>query len=228
MSPGTLPTPERLSALQLWRYFNNPRAFAAELRTRHGALAPVRVPGGSYVLVLTPDAALQVFAHTPNNYEAFWHESFAGMNGEGSLWVLAGEAHRRERKLFAPAVHAGHFRAYGEVIRDVARSHFSSWQPGQKVKAVDTTKAIALDVIMRLVFGVEDDQMMEEGRRVLDRLTSTAHPLIVFYPKLQRPWFPLFRRYLRAKAAMYDWAARLISQRRARGAAGEDVLVVQI
>jgi cytochrome P450 family 110 len=224
MSPAPLPPPERLNPLRLWQYFSQPQALAAVLRARHGALAPVHFLGSDYVLVSTPEGAQQVFAQTPGNYEAFWHESFAGMNGEGSLWVLAGDAHRRERRLFAPATHASQFRAYGEVIREIARAHFGRWQPGHAIKGVDTTKAITLDVIMRLVFGVDDDALIDEGRPILDRLTSTAHPLIVFYPKLQRRWFPLFRRYLRAKAAMYDWAEHLIAVRRARGQVGEDVL----
>jgi cytochrome P450 len=224
VGPVPIPTPERLNPLQVWQYLSQPQAFAAALRARHGALAPIHFLGMDYVMVLTPQGAQEVFAQTPGNYIAFWHDSFAGMNGEGSLWVLAGEAHRRERRLFAPATHASHFRGYGEAIRDVARMHLGRWQPGQTIKAVETTKAIALDVIMRLVFGVDDDAMMDEGRPILDRLTSTAHPLIVFYPGLQRRWFPPFRRYLRAKDAMYEWAGRLIALRRARGQLGDDVL----
>jgi len=71
---------------------------------------------------------------------------------------------------------------------------------------------------------VEDEALMDEGRPILDALTGAAHPLIVFYPKLQRRWNPLFRRYLRAKDAMYAWAERLIALRRARGQLGDDVL----
>jgi cytochrome P450 len=224
MPPVSLPRRDKLNPVQLWQYFSQPQAFAQWLRTRHGALAPIRFYGTNYTLVLTPEGAQQVFAQAPGNYEAFWHESFAGMNGEGSLWVLAGEAHRRERRLFAPATHASQFRAYGLTIRDIAGGHFDAWQVGQTVKAVDTTKAVALDVIMRLVFGVEDDRLLDEGRPILDALTSSAHPLIVFYPKLQRRWFPLFRRYLRAKSAMYEWAERVIAARRNRGRIGNDVL----
>ena len=224
MPPVPLPRHERLNPLQVWQYLRQPQAFAAALRARHGALAPIHFPGADYALVLTPEGAQQVFAQTPGNYDAFWYDSFAGMNGEGSLWVLVGEAHRRERRLFAPATHASQFRAYGEAIRDIARQHLGTWQPGQTVTAVATTKAIALDVIMRLVFGVEDEALMDEGRPILDALTGAAHPLIVFYPKLQRRWNPLFRRYLRAKTAMYAWAGRLIALRRERGQLGDDVL----
>jgi cytochrome P450 len=224
MLPVSLPRHDKLNPFQLWQYFSQPQAFAERLRTRHGALAPIRFYGTNYTMVLTPEGAQQVFAQAPGNYAAFWHESFAGMNGEGSLWVLAGEAHRRERRLFAPATHASQFRAYGLAIRDIAGGHFDAWQAGHTIKAVETTKAIALDVIMRLVFGVEDDELLDEGRPILDALTASAHPLIVFYPKLQRRWFPLFRRYLRAKTAMYEWAEQVMAVRRARGRLGNDVL----
>src|SRR5262245_22261326 len=226
MSPAALPPAEKLNLLQMWQYFSRPQAFAAAQRARHGALFPSKVYGRDHILVLTPEAARQVFEHDPGKYEAFWYDSFAALISEKSVWVLAGEAHRRERRLFAPATHASHFRPYGAAIRDIARLHFGKWQPGRTIRAVETTKAIALDVIMRLVFGVEDDALMDEGRRVLDTLTGRAHPLIVFYPRLQRPWFPLWRRYLQSKAAMYEWCERLIRFRRARGQTGEDVLGV--
>jgi cytochrome P450 family 110 len=224
MPVAALPAPEKATALQLWQYLRNPQTFTANLRARHGDLASVRFLSSDYVMILTPQGAQQVFAQTPDNYEAFWHEAFAGMNGEGSLWVLAGAAHRRERRLFAPATDASHFRAYGDVIRDIAHRHFRKWEPGGTVKAFETTKAIALDVIMRLVFGVVDQPLMDEGRAIIDKLHATPHPLIVFFPKLQRSWFPLFRRYLRAKAAMHEWARRLMALRRARGKSGDDVL----
>jgi cytochrome P450 family 110 len=224
MPVTALPPHESLNPLQVWKFLSYPKDAAARLFKRYGALAPIKFLGATYTMVLTPEAALEVFAQPPEMYVAFFHESFAGMNGEGSLWILAGEAHRRERKLFAPAVHPAHFQAYGDVIRDVARLHFASWRVGETYKSVETTKAIALDVIMRLVFGVEDEQLMREGGTVLDRLTGSIHPLIVFYPKLQRSWFPLFRRYQKAKAAMYEWAGRLIALRRSRGTLGDDVL----
>jgi cytochrome P450 len=135
-----------------------------------------------------------------------------------------GKELRQERKLFAPAVHPGHFRAHGEVIREIAQQHFASWQVGQTVKAIDATKTISLDVIMRLCFGVEDEQVMDEGRAVLDEVSAACHPAIMFFSRLQHASFPLYKKYLDAKANMYDWARRLIALRRSRDEVGEDVL----
>ena len=179
---------------------------------------------GTNAITVVPQGAQQVFSADPNGYVAFWKDSFAGMNGEGSLWVLDGDEHRRERQLFAPAVHACYVRAHGETIRAVTGLHIDRWQPGQTIRAIDTTLDISLDVIMRLVFGVEDGGLMDEGHEVLEELTSSAHPLIVFYPWLQRSWFPLWWPYARARERFTSWTNRLLMVRRARSAYGDDVL----
>src|SRR5271170_7620183 len=105
MSSTALPRPEKLKPWQLWQYLSKPQAFAAALYARHGALASARFFGQNCVFVLTSEAALDVFAQEPSKYAAFWSESFSTLISEKSVWVLVGEAHRRERRLFAPATH---------------------------------------------------------------------------------------------------------------------------
>ena len=216
----------KLTPWQQWHNFAEPRDMHDWLRNTHGDLAAIHFQGRDHVLVMTPESAREVFAQDPDMYDAFWKESFAGMNGQDSLWVLIGERHRKERLLFSPAVHANHYRAYGNVIRAIARDRFDKWQPGKTLKAVDTTMMISLDVIMRLVFGVEAGTVMEEGRKLVHRLTHTAHPLIVFYPKLQRPWFPLWWPYVNAKKNLYAWMQKLLVERRANGVDVGDVMGV--
>ncbi|HEX8992401.1 MAG TPA: cytochrome P450 [Anaerolineales bacterium] len=213
-----------LNPLQQWEYFSKPRQMHEWLRDHYGDLAALHFQGRHYALAITPRAAQAVFTQDPDGYDAFWKQSFAGMNGEGSLWVLIGKQHRRERALFAPAVHAQYFRRYGEVIRDIAHARTEAWQPGATIRALDTTLAISLDVIMRLVFGLEDESTLEEGGRLMGALTQSAHPLIVFFPRLQRSWFPLFRRFLQAKVALYQWFRQVMAQRRLDGRQQTDVL----
>ncbi|HVZ37192.1 MAG TPA: cytochrome P450 [Polyangiaceae bacterium] len=224
MSSPSAREPIRLNPLEQWEYFSQPRAMHDRLRARYGEVVPLTFQGRKYAAILSAAAAQEVFAADPANYDAFWKESFSGLNGEDSLWVLIGERHRRERRLYAPAVHAHYFRPHGSVVRDITRHHIDKWRPGQTVRAIETTLAITLDIIMRLVFGVEDEALMEQGRVILEELRRSVHPLIVFYPKLQRPWFPLWRRYVAARADMFAWADRVIALRRARREAGDDVL----
>ena len=84
-----------------------------------------------------------------------YRQKFLYVSGPGSLWVLGGEQHRRERKLFAPSFHARRFRDLGRDIQAVARHHTDEWQPGQELKVLETTMKISLDVILRLTFSAK-------------------------------------------------------------------------
>lgn len=213
ITPGK---PVRINPLQQWSLFSQPRAMHDWIRDHYGDLATLHFQGRDHTVVLTPESAREVFSRDPDGYDAFWKESFAGLTGGfDSVWVLIRDEHRRERQLFAPAVHAGHFRRHAEVIHDAVRLHIEQWRSGQEIRAVDTTRAIALDIIMRLVFGVEDEDLLDDGRQILEKLRSTVHPLIVFYPKLQRNWFPPWRRFVGARARMYDWVNQVLAVRRA-------------
>jgi cytochrome P450 family 110 len=212
----------KLNPLQQWQIFRNPRAMHDWVREHYGDMVILHFQGRDHFAVLSPKAARAVFSADPDNYEVFWRESFTNLMGEEQIWVLTGEQHRRERNLCAPAVHASHFRAYGSVIREIVRDHLKKWQPGQKIKARDTTLLILLDVIMRLVFGVEEADFMEEGRVLFEEWRVAAHPLVVFFPALQKPWFPLWRRYQKAVAAITNWMERFFAARRARPAPGGD------
>jgi len=207
-----------------WLFFSRSRAYVDALRERSGPLVPFRDRGGLTFLLLTAEGARQVLAASPAGYDAFWKEGFTGLAGAESLWVLGGDAHRRERQLLAPPFHPRGFRGYGDTIRAVTRHHLEDWQPGQTRPVVNTTLDVSLDVILRLVFGVEEEQFMQAGRDVLTRVLHTVHPLIVFFPWLQRPWFPLWRRYARARAAYSKWINAHLAVRRARGGQSEDVL----
>ena len=215
-----------LNPWQQWLFFQEPRSMHDWFRERYGNLAELHFQGRDYAAILTPEAARQVFSAEPNGYDAFWKESFTNMIGVDNVWVLIGERHRKERQLFAPAVHANHFRAYGNTIRDIARENIAKWQPGQQIKALDTTLLISLDVIMRLVLGVQEAEYMEEGRHVFEELRLKAHPLVVFFPALQKPWFPMWRSYMKAHANIIDWMKRFMETRRARSADDADVLGV--
>jgi len=222
--PATLPDGIHASLRQQWLFVYRPQAHMARLRARYGAMVNYQTQARVHIVVLTAEGARQVLSADPAGYDAFWKESFTGIAGPSSLWVLAGEAHRRERQLLSPPFHPRGFRGYGETMRAITRGHLEKWRPGQTLRALDTTLAISLDIIMRLVFGVEEAQFVEAGRVVLTRLLHTVHPMIVFFPWLQRSWFPLWRRHARAKADFADWVRRHLAERRSRDCAAGDVL----
>jgi cytochrome P450 len=224
MTAAAHPQAITMGLLHQWLLFSRTRVHVDALRQRHGPLVIFREKTGTYYLLLTAEGARQVFAADPAGYDAFWREGFTGLAGAGSLWVLGGDAHRRERQLLAPPFHPRGFREYGQAIRAVTRQHLEAWRPGENRRAMDTTLTISLDIILRLVFGVDQAPSVENGRNVLKRVLHTVHPLIVFFPWLQRPWFPIWRRHARARADYSAWVNAYLAERRAQGGAAGDVV----
>lgn len=223
MQPAPLQT-LHVSPLRQLRSLMQPMSMYGWLKEQRQDVALLRILGRDYVGILTPEGIRQVFSTDPAGYDVFWKDSFAGLHGDGSLFVLIGDRHRRERQLLMPAFHASHFYTYGEAIRTITRQHTEKWRTGQVIKTTDMTLSISLDVIMRVVFGVVDEKHMQDGRRFLSALMKTVHPLLVFMPTLQRPWFPLWREHTRAKAEFFDWFKRYLAWRRAHNEETDDVL----
>jgi len=213
-----------ISIRERWLLASQPGTFTAQLREQYGDLVTLCFHGRSFVMALTARGARGVVSADPLGYDAFWKESFTGLTGPGSIWVLGGEAHRRERQLLSPVFHARCFSGYGTTIRAIARQHIDQWQSGQTRRAIDTTLPITLDVMMRLVFGVEEEDFRREGHKVLTALWRNMYPLIVFFPALRRRWFPLWVCYARAKEEFSTWMTRYLAARRARSRETDDVL----
>jgi cytochrome P450 len=219
-----LPDGFNSSLRQFWLLISQPRTFTAALRERYGEVVMIDHKGEKNVVALTPDGARQILLADPDGYDAFWKEGFTGVAGPGSIWVLGEKKHHRERQLLTPAFHGKGFGAYGKVIRDITSQKTGKWRTGQTVRVIDTTLAISLDVIMQLVFGVQDGPLMEDGHEILSALLKTYHPLIVFFPNLQRNWFPLWVRHTRAKVNFSTWLARQLGERRALNQDRDDIL----
>ncbi len=213
-----------LNLLQQLRYYNEPMTMGNWIREHYGDFVPVRFHGREYIGITSVEGARQIFTHNPDDYAPFFKEGFTSIAGPASLWVLAGAEHRRERKLFAPAVRANHVREHGNTVLEITRQHLDKWQPGRTVKAVDTTMAISRDVIMRLVFGVEEGELMKEGQAILDELRVSLNPLITFVPALQKRWYPPWRRFIRSKKRFTEWVERVLAARRASGVDAGDVV----
>src|SRR5919198_1076755 len=103
MSPSSLPDGPGLFGWQgTWSFINRPRYFYAWLRRRYGEIATLKTATAPLVIALTSEGARQVLTANPEGYNAFHKEPFTGLTGVGSLWVIDGLRHRRERQLLSP------------------------------------------------------------------------------------------------------------------------------
>jgi cytochrome P450 family 110 len=180
------------------------------------------------VMALTSEGARQVLTANPEGYDAFHKEPFTGLTGVGSLWVIDGSRHRRERQLLSPRFNAHRVRNFGQVIKQVTLLQTDAWQAGQAIRAYDTMLDVSRDIILRVMFGLERGPLMDAGRRTLKSLLHCMHPLLSFHPVFQAWWFPSWRRYSRAKRQFARFVADCLAEHRAHGNESDDVLGIML
>jgi cytochrome P450 len=150
--------------------------------------------------------------------------------GWKSVLVLDGERHLRERRLMGPPFHGERMHVYGRLMRDVARRVIDAWPVGRPFPVHRAMQAITLDVIIRAVFGVDQEAMFAPFRATVERFVAQANgpsaPFIAL-PPFQRDLgrFSPWGRFVRNRRTMRDALAAEIARRRAEGTAGRtDVL----
>lgn len=209
-----------------FRFLRDPYASTLAWRDRFGDPYLLRAVNGDVVMTGRAEHLKTIFATSPEVFAPFGVEAVAPVVGRGSLLLLEGEAHRRERKLLMPPFHGARMRAYADTMRDVAARHLSKAE-GTVTTAQALAQQITLEIIVRAIFGVEEDaEVVTIGRGVLDVLDA-VHPAFIFAPWLQRELGGLgpYAKFKRAFDRSEVQLQALIDGRRARGLDhGEDIL----
>ena len=148
--------------------------------------------------------------------------------GPLSLLLLEGDAHLERRRLMLPPFHGERLRGFEEEMREIATTEISRWPTGVELQLLPRTRAITLEVILRLVFGVTDRSRLLRLRALLPKLLDGVSSIAVSFRvllarRLGRPdpleGFAALTREI-DEVLMEDIAAR----RNGQGSGGADVL----
>lgn len=185
---------------------------------------------GPVVLTGRPELIRQIFSHDPMEYDAFAADALRPILGSGSLLLLSGEKHRRERKLVMPMFHGERMRAYGDIMQ---RAVIDAMQPagsGAPFMMLDVTTQISLTVIVEAIFGGEDTESIRDLLAKSREAVRRSSPLLFFSPKLHFRFLGLSPgdRFRRAKAELRGAFAKELARRRAEPADREDILTMLI
>jgi len=151
-------------------------------------------PGGRPLVIFTrPEHTREIFAGDPEVFHAGKANGILGpIMGEHSLLLQDSGAHKRARKLLMPAFNGHALRGYQDLVREVAEAAVGGWRSGEEFRSLDRMNALTLEVILRVVFGVTDEQRLAALR---PRVNATVNisPVVLLgwgYPSLQRigPW----------------------------------------
>ncbi len=169
--------------------------FHPYLRRTYGDVFTVRLaPGGRPLVFFTrPEHAKEIFAGDPEIFHAGKANGILGpIMGEHSLLLQDSSEHKRARKLLMPAFNGHALRDYQSLVTEVARAEVGGWRTGEEFRSLDRMNRLTLEVILRVVFGVTDEERLA---RLRPRVNATVNisPAILLgwgYPTLQKygPW----------------------------------------
>jgi cytochrome P450 len=226
------PRPDLSRAMMSVGFLLRPTQFLEECHARCGDFFTLRPqPGREVVFTVDPAAIRQVFTGDPSQLLAGEaNVVLAPLLGPGSTLLLDGPEHLRHRRLLLPPFHGERMRAHTDTMREVAERHVAAWPRGRRFGVIGSMQAITLDVIMRIVFGVDDPVRRERLggalRAVLDQIGSRGRvvALMLSAERLDgrlSPW----RRFMAARAeAVALLREEIAAHRAADRTDGTDVL----
>jgi cytochrome P450 family 135 len=175
--PGLPPGCELPPTRQTARWVMRPLAFLEELRARHGDVFTIRLAREPpWVMVSDPELLKRVFQapadvlHAGEGKRVL--EPILGLN---SLLLLDGERHMTHRKLLLPSFHGDRVKLHEAEMRAVTEAEIARRPAGVAEPAAVWMRAIALEVIVRAVFGVSGEQRRARMRDALHELNVPAN-----------------------------------------------------
>ena len=188
-------------AVQTMLWLAQPVRFPAWCH-RHGDPVTLRLAGSPAVVVTRePELAWRFLTLPPEVATAAEENAILEpLLGSRSLLMLDGPDHVRLRHLLGPFFRGEEVRGHGPAIAGMTRREVASWPRGEAFPLLPRMRALTLEVILRVVFGLEDSPRLAELRSALAELLGAGSSWLV--PSWMRrdvpgsPW----RRFLRSKA----------------------------
>jgi cytochrome P450 len=176
--------------VQTARLALTPYRFLDECGARFGKAFTLRLAVGGVPIVMfwDPAAIKEIYTADPAEVptgEAIT-EVMAPLVGAGSVMVLDGPPHLRERRMMMPPLHGERMHVYARTIRDIADERVARWKPGTRFAIQEEMQAITLEVILRTVFGFPDGEKLDRLRacllRSLEVLDGPLAPTLALPP----------------------------------------------
>ena len=164
------PGPTEPAALQTYEWVARPTTLMRRAQARYGEPFTLRLAWSDEPFVFTsdPEEIKRVYAAPADELHAGASSAFLEpFAGPRSILVLDGEEHLRERRLMLPPFHGEALARWRSTMARVAEDELARWEPGKPLKTLERMQAVALEIILRVVFGGGDPPLRDAIRRAL-------------------------------------------------------------
>jgi len=152
---------------QALQFGADPCGFVTRCQREYGDIFTMRLPGDPPRVVLCdPQHVKTMFALGPTQYRSD-RQSVHFNLGAHSVLFADGAEHRRQRTILQPPLHGPRLRSYADQMHRIATEHADAWPLQRTFTLHPTLQAIALDVILQCVFGVDPDDRRSERLRAV-------------------------------------------------------------
>jgi cytochrome P450 len=229
----TLPPGPRLPTLvQTVLFASHRKSFFPRMRARYGDVFTIRlVPSSRVVVVLSrPEHIREVFGGPPSVMHAGeGNTALRPIMGEHSLLLLDDNPHLAMRRQLMPAFNGQALRGYAGMVARLAEAEVAGWPVGKPFRLHERMRALTLEVILQVVFGVTDHDRLSRLRPLVDKVVN-VRPIIMiggFYPRLLRlrPWRTRLEVQRQVDAILYD---EMAARRLAPDLAGRNDVLSQL
>jgi cytochrome P450 len=187
--------------VQTLRWIFRPEAFMRRNAERYGDTFTVRLGPGAEVIFLSDPASVRQVLQAPPELTKMGDINglFRPILGVNSLLLLDGDEHLAQRRLLLPPFHGEHVRSYMETMERAALEEVETWPVDRPFAVLPRLQAIALNVILRAVFGMEAGPRRDEMRALVARLLELCQSRSTMLPQLRvrlgglSPWGRLMR-----------------------------------
>lgn len=158
---------------QFIKLFANPVPFLMDCHKKYGDIFTLNLLGNkTFVVISNPDAIREVFQANPEKLLTGKPNGdvLKTTLGYNSLLTLDGKKHFQHRKILSFPFHGGRMHAYAEIMRQEADKAISKMPDNTEISLLPYMHEITLGVILRAVFGVEDQQRFNDLAKKLSKL----------------------------------------------------------
>lgn len=218
------PSPKTPKLLQMLEWIARPMAYMEDCNQSYGDIFTLHL-GEKFapvVFVSSPQANEQILAGDSKDFDAPGENNmiFQPFVGDHSVITVSGTRHRRQRNLLMPPFHGERMRAYGQIISDVTEQVVSQWKIGQPFNVRASTQSIAMRVILRAVFGLDEGERSQKIEQlfteILDTTSSPLSVTMLYFPALRKDlgsWSP-WGRFVRLRQEVDKLIYQEIQERR--------------
>ena len=221
MAATQLPPGPRFAPPQVVRYLADPIGFFHGLQRRYGDVVSFPFPYFGRVVLLThPDGVKWAYRSKPSEMYAGEPQKpvLGPFFGDFSVFSLDEDEHMRHRKLLLPPFHGERVRSYTDLMREATEREIRRWPVGRPFSLRERQQYLTLEILLRSIFGIQDDALIEEFQhRITDMTRTRLGSPFVWIPSLRKlnlgprgPW----QVFLKRRAAVHELVLREIDRAR--------------